>query len=421
VKRHVIVVGAGFAGLACARRLVEVGIEVSVLEARHRVGGRVWSHTLSNGVVVERGGQNVLGAQRLPVLAADLGLRLAPAHMSYYYREFDSPGPLSTIEIRDAERRLITHIRELLSAPDALVGSDGPSSLADGVKSSGLTDAEKCFFSARMTNSAAADLADVDLAQTGTGLLHTYGSDMPQYVVGGNQAVAAAIAKELADRVRLRAAVVSLAQTGGQVVAGLMDGGTIAGDAAVVTIPPPLVCELAFDPPLPSAQSGAYQAIGFGAASKLSVALSAAAAPRSVLARNGPFTAYTDADPDGDGRPVVTCFAGSTGALERLGVSGGDPSIWLEALCRLRPDVKLTADAVMTDWGEERWTKGAYSFKPRGWSDEDETQLRAPLGRIVFAGEHTSGDYATSMEGAVYSGERAAGDIAELLARPDEA
>ena len=53
----IAVVGAGFAGLAAADRLAAAGREVLVLEARDRVGGRVWSHRMPNGGVVERGAE----------------------------------------------------------------------------------------------------------------------------------------------------------------------------------------------------------------------------------------------------------------------------------------------------------------------------------------------------------------------------
>ena len=52
-----IVVGAGFSGLSAAYKLHKEGAEAVVLEARDRVGGRVYSKELSNGEVVEMGGE----------------------------------------------------------------------------------------------------------------------------------------------------------------------------------------------------------------------------------------------------------------------------------------------------------------------------------------------------------------------------
>jgi monoamine oxidase len=88
---RVVVVGAGFAGLMAAYRVGRAGHEVVVLEARDRVGGRVWSQELVPGdprTVVERGAEFVLdGYDHLRAVASELGLQLADMTMSYYERE----------------------------------------------------------------------------------------------------------------------------------------------------------------------------------------------------------------------------------------------------------------------------------------------------------------------------------------------
>lgn len=79
MSSDVVVVGAGLAGLAAARRLETLGHTASVLEARDRVGGRVLNHTLSDGSVVELGGQWISSIQtRVSTLAAELGLETFP-------------------------------------------------------------------------------------------------------------------------------------------------------------------------------------------------------------------------------------------------------------------------------------------------------------------------------------------------------
>ena len=84
---RVVVVGAGLAGLAAADALLTAGVDVTVLEARDRVGGRVWSVPFAGGIV-ERGAEFVLPCNTaIEAVAARFGLRLAPKGTPYGRRE----------------------------------------------------------------------------------------------------------------------------------------------------------------------------------------------------------------------------------------------------------------------------------------------------------------------------------------------
>ena len=85
---QVAVAGAGLAGLTAAYELQRAGAEVVVLEARDRVGGRVWSRRLANGAVVEMGAEFLLpGNTAIRELAAELGLGMWDKRMRYGSRE----------------------------------------------------------------------------------------------------------------------------------------------------------------------------------------------------------------------------------------------------------------------------------------------------------------------------------------------
>ena len=114
IEADVAVVGAGIAGLVAARELVTAGKEVVVLEARDRVGGRVLNHTLSDGTVVELGGQWIGPTQlRMAKLTAELGLETFPTYNTgehllrlrdkpIRYRTRPSLGPLVLADIGQA-------------------------------------------------------------------------------------------------------------------------------------------------------------------------------------------------------------------------------------------------------------------------------------------------------------------------------
>ena len=113
---RVVVIGAGFAGLMAADRIWRSGHDVVVLEARDRVGGRVWSQELITGdprTVIERGAEFVLdGYDVMRTVLAELGLELAGTTMSYYEREPRGGDP--------ATARELTRCAEAVSAAAAI-------------------------------------------------------------------------------------------------------------------------------------------------------------------------------------------------------------------------------------------------------------------------------------------------------------
>ena len=98
----VVVVGAGLAGLAAARTLTDHGCDVTVLEARQRVGGRVWTVTLANGEIAELGAEWIMPHDaELDAWAERFHLSLAEAGVDYRRREARGPGA-SSLEDQDA-------------------------------------------------------------------------------------------------------------------------------------------------------------------------------------------------------------------------------------------------------------------------------------------------------------------------------
>jgi monoamine oxidase len=79
---EVAIVGAGFAGLTAARALTGAGRSVAVVEARERVGGRVWNHHLGDGHISERGGTFVAPTQdHVMALAKQFGVATFPTEL----------------------------------------------------------------------------------------------------------------------------------------------------------------------------------------------------------------------------------------------------------------------------------------------------------------------------------------------------
>ena len=82
----------------------------------------------------------------------------------------------------------------------------------------------------------------------------------------------------------------------------------------------------------------------------------------------------------------------------------------------MNPDVTVEGEPLMYQWADDPFTIGAYSAWDRGSMERAEAGVfTRPVGRVVFAGEHTAGSYAGTMEGALRSGIRAAEQVAAVL------
>ena len=399
------VVGAGFAGLMAATRLRAAGHDVVVLEARDRVGGRVWSELLDPDrpdTRIERGAEFVLdGYTTMRSVAADLGLGFFDMTMSYYVREPRGGAPTSVAEIAAC------------AAVVAAAGQRAPwgtplSKLLVDVESSVDSAALAAFVSrvavtngSSETRLSAGAVADVALA---------FEPKPSHRVAGGNQSIAVGLARRLGNAVRLGTPVVSVQWDSGQVRLGT-DVDELVVDAAVLAAPLAVTRELVFDPPLPSWKCQVWERAGIGHAAKLHVPLESA--PRAGAVQSVPerFWTWTSTDEFQRVQPVLHCFSGSGQALSRLQVEAG-PRTWADRVQALRPELALDLDrAVVTTWTDDPWSREAYTALTVEVERDDDELLRRPVGAVHFAGEHTAGDWAGLMEGALRSGERVATEL----------
>jgi monoamine oxidase len=384
----VAVVGAGFAGLVAATELQRGGAEVVVLEARDRVGGRVWSRRLDNGAVVEMGAEFLLpGNTAIRKLADELGLGLWDKGMRYGRREPRGGVGVTRQELDDA----------VAAAGRALAGAPPDQSARDFLESLDAAPGARETLLAR-TEISSANSADAVAARDLSGIAHIDDDPAPS-VAGGNQGIALRLAEGV--DVRLGSPVEEVAWSD----AGVRVNGELEADACVIAVAASVLEQIAFDPALPSELADAFAAVRYGHAAKLFVPLRAPAAPSAVMAVAERYWAWT-ATGDGDQpQPVVSCFAGSPDALERLGVASG-PERWLESLERLRPDLDLATDgALLSTWADDPWARAAYSTSPPRELAQLSGRAHGPL---AFAGEHLGGEFAALMEGAIRSGRAAA-------------
>jgi monoamine oxidase len=388
-----VIVGAGLSGLVAADELARGGAEVTVLEARSRVGGRVWSETLPNGAVVEMGAEYILpGNTAVLQLVERFGLGLWDKGMRYGRRD-PRGGIGSTHEelaaaMETVEAELATGAQANASAEEFLDSIDIPAGAREAIQ-------------ARVEISCAST-ADRVTATDLAGVAHIDDERSPS-IARGNQRLPLALAEELGDAVHLGDPATRIQWSDGVLVSSA--SGEIGADVCVVAVPASLLDRIVFDPALPKPLQGALGSVEYGHAAKLFVPLRVPAPPSAVM--NVPERYWTwTATGDGDEpQPVVSAFAGSTPALDRLELEAG-PSRWLDSLERLRGELELdTGGAVLSTWDDDPWVRAAYSTTP---PPEVEAAVRDPTGPLAFAGEHTAGEHHALMEGAIRSGRRAA-------------
>ena len=404
---RVVVAGAGFAGLLAAYRVAQAGHEVLVLEARDRAGGRVWSAELVPGdprTVIERGAEFVLdGYDVMRAVLGELGLGLADTGMSYYQRDYRD-GPAATDQ--DVARCAAT-------VAEAAARAAPGTSLAGVVAGWEESPALAAYLSrVEVTNGVRAGvLAAVAVSDVTAG----FGRQPSWRVAGGNQRLADGLAGRLGASVRPGSPVraVHHDQRGVRV---LTDDGEAAGDAVIVALPLAVLRGLPFSPPVPDSLRRAWQRAGLAHNAKLHLPLTRRAALSAVQSVAGKFWTWTAADATGQVQPVVHAFGGTPAGLAALAVADG-PATWASRVAALRPDLAVDGDrALLTTWNDDPWAGESYSALTVDAAAGDEEILAAPAGRVHFAGEHTAGDWAGLMEGALRSGERAAREV--LAAAP---
>jgi monoamine oxidase len=387
------VVGAGLAGLSAADELRRAGAEVVVLEARDRVGGRVWSRRLPNGAVVEMGAEFILpGNTAIRELAERFGLGLWDKGIRYGRREPRGGTPVHPDELAravEAVDRALDRGPPELTARRLLDSLD----IAPGAREAILARVEI----------SSADSADRVAAGDLAGIAHIDDEPAPS-IAGGNQSLPLALAEELGRSVRLRSPVERIAWSDGGVRLRAA-GAELDADACVVAVPASVLTRIAFEPALPAPLADAVAAVGYGHAAKLFVPLRAPAPPSAVMSVPERYWTWTATADRRDTQPVVSAFAGSPAALERLEVAAG-PGRWLDSIENLRDDLELDLDgALLSTWGDDEWAAAAYSTSPPAGVT---AALERRAGPLAFAGEHTAGPFAALMEGAVRSGRRAA-------------
>jgi monoamine oxidase len=442
----VVVLGGGLSGLTAARRIAERGHSVAVLEARDRVGGRNFYGPVGRHNF-DLGGQFIGPTQdRVRALISELGLQLKPVfvHAKKIWElrddrlEFSgATPPLPWGTLIDLPH-LMARVDALANDVGAITPWDSPNAaaldaitFAQWAASHSYTQNTRDLVALSTRAIFGADPEELSLLfmafYTAQGdsmemLTNTDGGAQDSFIVGGAQQMSQRLAAKLGPAVRLSQPVRRVHQDDQSVSVETETGLQIRARYAVMAMPPAAAARLDFDPPLPPLRRELHQRAPMGRYFKVLVTYEkpfwrAAGFSGEVASVRGPITATYDDDP-GDGTGALLNFIGGDNALHWAALPPDQQKqAVLGCLARWFGDAAFHPTAYgFNDWTAQRFTGGApVACLAPGVLSRLGPALRAPCGRIHWAGTEAALKWTGYMDGAIRAGEAASVAVAERL------
>ncbi len=455
-QADVVVVGAGFAGLTAAREIAHHGHSVLVLEARDRVGGRVWNHDLGHGLVSERGGTFVGPTQdRVIALANSLGV--------HRFRTYDKGNDVfysGGMRTTYSDKSALGTAPPGISTPEVILNIERLDMMASKVPVEKPWEAANAaqyetYTLDRWATENSTEPQFRELVHTATrpifgaeprelsllfvlfyiassGNEHHKGTFQRNFdtrngaqqwrFVGGSQLIALKIARELGSRVVLSSPVRRIEQNGRGVTV-YSDRGTVKAKRVIVAVPPTLAGRIDYAPLLPFQRDQLTQRFGQGTLTKVAAIYDRPfwrdkGLTGTAISTSGPVTAtFDDSPPEASskrGPGIIFGFVGGDNARHyaTLSPAAKRAAVLKQYAAFFGAEAHKAKGFFDTPWSGEEWTRGCpVGIPSTGTLLAYGPWLRKPVGRIHWAGTETSAYWNGYMDGAVRSGERAAAEV----------
>ncbi len=438
----VVIIGGGLAGLCAARSLVERGAECVVLEARDRVGGRTLSQELA-GAMVDLGGQWIGPTQkRLAALAAELGVATFPQYhsgtkllswndkLSTYRGDLPSLSVLAQLELLLTDRRWKKYTAEIPPAEPWLArrAAEWDGMTLETWKNRNLRSGGARMFVDAVTRAVlTSEPRDVSFLfflsylRWGEGLeslISIPGGAQQERFVGGAQQISARLAERLAPRVVVSAPVRAIEQDA-EGVTVRSDAGDYRAPYVILAVPPVLAGRIEYAAPLPAQRDQLCARMPMGSVIKYVAAYERpfwreAGLSGEVYSDTGiTVTTFDDTSHDG-AHPALVTFSDGQVARDWSSQTPDERkrAVLAEFSRFFGPDAARPVAFAEKNWNDDPWSRGCYvGVAGPGTLTACGEALRAPCGRLHWAGTETATEWMGYLEGAIQSGQRAAEEV----------
>ena len=456
-KVDVAIVGAGFAGLAAAYDIMRAGRSVLVLEAQDHVGGRARNLQISGGEVSERGATFAGPTQnRILALAKDMGVATFPTYNqgdNVYYADgerttYSDSGPLGTAPPDPLIAADVAQVVTRLDEMSAHVPVDAPWKADNAVEWDSQTfqtwidsnsvsprfkrivpAATRPIFGAEPRELSLlfvlfyiAASGDEDHPGTFERNFNTRDGAQMWRFEGGSQRIAIELARRLGSRVALQQPVRRIAQNGGGVTV-TTDAMTVTAARAIVTAPPAMAARIEYDPPLPIERDQLTQDVRQGNLLKVTAVYDRPfwrdqGLNGTAVSLNGPVNVTYDDSPPDASPGVLFGFVGGDEARSFYAMSPADRrAAALGSFANyFGAQARNANEYYESIWPGERWHRGGpVGVAGPGTLIAHGQGFREVTGDIHWAGAESSTFWTGYMDGAVRSGQRAAGEVLSAL------
>jgi monoamine oxidase len=455
ISTETLVIGAGYSGLAAALRLHELGIDVTVLEASDRIGGRIWTEHRDGRWAVDHGGQWAGPTQtHLLELARRFGCTTFETWDTGSHLEIWRDG--STIPYRggapergpgiDEYNRITTTLDAMARSIDLAEPWHTPRFAewdAQSVQDFFVAHTDDVDAHARLALFVeglwCAEPHEISLFHLLFYMAAAGGFDQLMDTAGGAQELrfhdgaggpAAAIATMLGARVRRADPVRRIAYSDDGVTV-TTDTATFHAGRAIVAVPPPACAAIEFSPALPPSRRGWLLGNPMGQVAKIHARYASpfwrahGLAGIATLYDDGPLGVVFDNSPEDATSGVLVGFvygarvapwAAMDADARRAATLGSLASI-------VGPTALDPVDYTEQDWADDAFARGGYEAfaAPGVWTAHGRDGWRTPTRTLHWAGTETADQWNGYMEGAIAAGYRAADEVAATLACRDVA